>query len=104
MRTIAIAGIHTGIGKTVASAVIVEALGADYWKPVQAGELDATDTLKVSRLISNGMARVHTEAIKLTQALSPHAAAAIDGVAIDYANLTFPQTDKILVVETAGGV
>ena len=71
MKAIAIAGIHTGIGKTVASAVIAEALAADYWKPVQAGELDASDTLKISQLISNGMARVHTEAVRLTQAMSP---------------------------------
>ena len=104
MKAIAIAGIHTGIGKTVASAVIAEALAADYWKPVQAGELDASDTLKISQLISNGMARVHTEAVRLTQAMSPHAAATIDGVSIDYTNLSFPKTDKILIVETAGGV
>lgn len=104
MKAIAIAGIHTGIGKTVASAVIAEALGADYWKPVQAGELENSDTLIVSRLISNGLSRVHMEAARLTQPLSPHAAAKIDSVLIDYKNFSFPETDNTLIIETAGGI
>lgn len=104
MRAIAIAGIHTGIGKTIVSAVIAEALAADYWKPVQAGELENSDTLIVSKLISNGLSRVHTEAARLTQPLSPHAAANIDNISIDYKNFTFPETDNILIIETAGGI
>jgi dethiobiotin synthetase len=104
MRAIAIAGIHTGIGKTIVSAVVAEALGADYWKPVQAGDLDNTDTMKVAALISNGMARVHPEAHRLTEAMSPHAAAEIDKVEIDYQLFPFPETGGILVVETAGGL
>jgi dethiobiotin synthetase len=104
MKAIAIAGIHTGIGKTIVSAVIAEALAADYWKPVQAGELDNSDTIIVSQLISNGLSRVHTEAVQLTQPISPHAAANIDNISIDYKNFTFPQTDKILIIETAGGL
>jgi dethiobiotin synthetase len=104
MRTIAIVGIHTGIGKTIASAVIAEALGADYWKPVQAGDLENTDTIQVAKLLSNGMARVHPEAHKLTEAMSPHAAAYMDKVEIDYNLFPFPKTERILVVETAGGL
>lgn len=103
-KVIAIAGIHTGIGKTVAAAVIAEALGADYWKPVQAGDLDNTDTMQVAKLLSNGFARVHPEAHRLSEAMSPHAAADMDKVSIDHKNFNFPQTDKILIVETAGGV
>lgn len=103
-KHIAIAGIHTGIGKTITSAVVAEALGADYWKPVQAGGLDNTDTDIVRSLITNGSGRVHPEAMRLTAAMSPHAAAAIDGVVIDHTNFTFPDTDKLLLVETAGGL
>ena len=104
MKAIAIAGIHTGIGKTIASAVIAEALGADYWKPVQAGDLENSDTIIVSKLISNGLARVHPEAVQLTQPMSPHAAADIDKIDIDYKQFQFPETDKILIIETAGGL
>lgn len=100
---IAIAGIHTGIGKTIAAAVIAEALGADYWKPVQAG-IEERDVNVVERLLTNGRARVHDEAVLLTQPLSPHAAAEIDRIKIDYKNFIWPKTDKILLVETAGGL
>jgi dethiobiotin synthetase len=100
---IAIAGIHTGIGKTIASAVIAEAIGADYWKPVQAGTAER-DVLQVKALISNGGKRVHDEALLLSSPMSPHAAAQIDGVQIDYTKFVWPKTDKTLLIETAGGL
>lgn len=103
-KQIAIAGIHTDIGKTIASAVVAEALGADYWKPVQAGGLDNSDTAIVRSLISNGAGRVHPEAIRLTEPMSPHAAAAMDGVVIDHRTFTFPVTENTLLIETAGGL
>jgi len=102
-QRIAIAGIHTGIGKTVAAAVIAEATGADYWKLVQAGLLER-DTDTVARLLSRGTQRVHPEAVLLTQPLSPHAAAEADGINIDYTSFRWPQTAKPLLVETAGGL
>lgn len=102
-RRIAIAGIHTGIGKTIASAVIAEALGADYWKPVQAGA-EERDVLTVKKLITNGAKRVHGEVVLLSQPLSPHAAAEIDRVEIDHTEFVFPHTEELLLVETAGGV
>ena len=84
-KQVAIAGIHTDIGKTIASAVLAEALGADYWKPVQAGGLDESDTKIVSSLITNGVNRVYPEAVRLTQPMSPHACGGqLDGVVIDY--------------------
>jgi dethiobiotin synthetase len=101
--SIAIAGIHTGIGKTVASAVIAEAIGADYWKPVQAGK-DQRDSLLLKELLTNGDSRVHEEAFVLSEPLSPHAAAAIDGVDVDFKQFTWPQTNKTLIIETAGGI
>lgn len=103
MNRIAIAGIHTDIGKTIASAVIAEAIGADYWKPVQAGK-DQRDTLLLRQLLTDGEKRAHDEAIVLSQPMSPHAAAEIDKVDIDFKKFEWPKTDKTLLVETAGGV
>ena len=102
-KSIAILGIHTGIGKTIAAAVIAEAIGADYWKPVQAGT-EEQDTVLVRELISNGPTRVHKEAVVLSQPMSPHTAAEIDGVVVDYTKFTWPASDKTLLVETAGGI
>ena len=102
-NAIAIVGIHTGIGKTIASAVIAELLGADYWKPIQAG-VEERDMLTVSGLISHGENRVHPEAILLKMAASPHTAASAEGIEVDYKKFIWPTTAKPLVVETAGGV
>jgi len=102
-NSIAIAGIHTGIGKTIAAAVIAEAIGADYWKPVQAGT-EERDSVIVKNLITNGEKRVHDEAVVLTSPMSPHAAAAIDGIEINFTKFQWPSTEKILLVETAGGI
>ncbi|MCY7360205.1 MAG: dethiobiotin synthase [Rudanella sp.] len=99
-----IAGISTEIGKTVVSAIIVEALQADYWKPVQSGALEDSDTETVRNLISNPRSHFHPEAYRLREPLSPHAAAEIDGVTIDMKKLIVPQTDNHLVVELAGGL
>jgi len=100
---IAITGIHTGIGKTVATSMLAEALGADYWKPVQAG-MEERDSDVLMKLLTNGPARVHPEAVCLTQPMSPHAAAAIDNVEVDYKKFKWPITTKVLLVETAGGI
>ena len=99
-----VAGIGTEIGKTVASAVLVEALQADYWKPIQSGGLDDSDTDTVRRLISNSASCFHTEAYRLTQPLSPHAAAEIDGITIELDAFEVPQTRNNLVIELAGGL
>jgi dethiobiotin synthetase len=103
-NVIAIVGIHTDIGKTIASAVIAEALQADYWKPVQAGNIGHRDKWVVENLISNSKDRVHAEAVLLSEPMSPHAAAAIDNVEIDHTKFIWPSTDKLLLIETAGGV
>ncbi len=99
-----VAGIGTEIGKTVVSAVLTEAVQADYWKPVQAGGLDDSDTDAVRRLISNPHSRFHLEAYRLTQPMSPHAAAAADGVTIRLDAFRLPQTSNALVIELAGGL
>ncbi|QMW02194.1 dethiobiotin synthase [Spirosoma foliorum] len=101
---IIVAGIGTEIGKTVASAVLVEALKADYWKPIQSGELTNSDTDVVRGLVSNPTSQFHPEAYRLTQPLSPHAAAEIDGVTIDLTEIILPETDQNLIIELAGGL
>lgn len=99
-----VTGISTDVGKTVVAAVIAEALGADYWKPVQAGDLHNTDTDKVRRWLSNGKQRCHPSSFALNTPMSPHAAADIDGVSISVKDFVRPQSDKPLVVEGAGGL
>lgn len=99
-----VAGIGTEIGKTVVSAILVEALKADYWKPVQSGALTDSDTDTVRRLVSNSVSQFHPEAYRLTQPLSPHAAAEQDGITIDPQTITLPKTDNSLVTELAGGL
>lgn len=104
MRKIFVTGIGTGIGKTIISALLTEKLKADYWKPVQAGNLDDTDTDLVRRLISNNLSVFHPETFRLKQPLSPHAAAEIDGVEINLEDFKIPETKNNLVIEGAGGL
>lgn len=104
MQRIFVTGISTEVGKTMASSIITEALEADYWKPVQAGELENTDSHKVASLISNSKTKIHESTYKLTSPMSPHAAAEIDGVRIDRNHIHEPETENHLVIEGAGGL
>lgn len=99
-----ITGIGTDVGKTIVSAVLVEKLKADYWKPVQSGDLDNTDTMKVQRLVSNAVSVFHPEAYRLTQPFSPHKSAELDGVELDMAGIIPPKTSNQLIIEGAGGL
>jgi dethiobiotin synthetase len=104
MQSIAIVGIHTGIGKTIVSAIVAEALQADYWKPVQAGNAEATDTTEVKRLVSNPVSTFHKEAYFLKEAISPHAAAEKEGIQIEIEKINLPNPRRQTIVETAGGL
>ena len=104
MRKIFVSGIGTGIGKTLIAALLTEKLKADYWKPVQAGNLDDTDTDFVKRLVSNTQSVFHPERFRLTAPMSPHAAAEIDGVEIRLEDFKSPETNNNLVIEGAGGL
>ena len=99
-----ITGISTDVGKTIASAIIVEALQADYWKPIQAGDLEHSDTHKVQSLISNTQSHFHSNSYALQTPASPHLAAAIDGITITMNEIQEPKTNNHLVVEGAGGI
>ena len=104
MKTYFITGISTEVGKTVSSAIITEALEADYWKPIQAGELNNCDTKKVKNLVSNSKSVFHVNSYALKTPMSPHAAAEIDDITIDLKKTEPPQTNNHLVIEGAGGL
>lgn len=99
-----ITGIGTDVGKTIASSILVEALEADYWKPIQAGDLDYSDTNKVEKYVSNTTTTFHKNAYALRTPASPHYAAEIDGITIDLNEIKEPKTKNHLVVEGAGGI
>ena len=99
-----VTGIGTEVGKTVIAAILTEKLKADYWKPVQAGDLDDSDTMKVRALVSNSVSVFHEEGFRLNHPMSPHAAAERDGVEIGLEDFEMPQTENHLVIEGAGGL
>lgn len=104
MKQIFVTGIGTEVGKTVASAIVVEALKADYWKPIQAGELDYSDSHKIKEFISNNETTIFENSYALQTPMSPHAAAEIDGITIDLTKIKKPETSNNLVIEGAGGL
>ena len=99
-----ITGIGTGIGKTITSAVLTEKLKADYWKPIQSGDLAQSDSLAIEGLISNQETKIHPELYRLNQPLSPHLSAKLDGIEIKLDQFILPQTENNLIVEGAGGL
>ena len=104
MKRLFVTGIGTNVGKTVISAILTQKLQADYWKPIQAGELDNTDSMKVSQWVENSISVIHPEAYRLTQPMSPHAAAERDDVNIEMGNIIIPKTTRNLIIEGAGGL
>ncbi|ACF01821.1 dethiobiotin synthase [Rhodopseudomonas palustris TIE-1] len=101
---IVVTGTDTGIGKTVFAAALAGALDATYWKPVQSGLEDETDSGAVQRLSGLAADRILPERYRLRTPASPHLAAEIDGVDIDVAALELPSVSRPLVVEGAGGL
>lgn len=99
-----ITGTGTDVGKTIAAAIVAEALEADYWKPVQAGDLEDSDSHKIKKYLSNTKTGILPNSYALKTPASPHAAATVDGVAIDAGNIHEPETKNHLVIEGAGGV
>src|SRR5690349_13317322 len=108
MKSLFITGIGTGIGKTIVSAIITEALNADYWKPVQAG-LEQTDSDWIRTVLSSS--KIHPETYKLELAASPHIAAREENISVDLGKVfsSFNQIkatsqSEYLVIEGAGGL
>ena len=98
-----ISGIGTDVGKTVASAIIAQALEAAYWKPVQAGDLHFSDSIKVDQWTDEKV-KVLPERYRLNEPMSPHAAAKIDGISIQAEDFQIPEVAGNLIIEGAGGL
>jgi dethiobiotin synthetase len=99
-----IAGIGTGIGKTLISSIFRQGLQADYWKPVQSGNPEEADALFIEQMTRVPEGKIWDSSYMLTQPLSPHTAAEIDGVRISLDQIQLPQTERSLIVELAGGL
>lgn len=104
MSKIFITGIGTNVGKTIISAIVVEALLTDYWKPIQAGELEFSDSDRVRSLISNNQSKIFQNSYALKTPVSPHASAYLDGIRIELDRIVLPQTSNNIVIEGAGGL
>lgn len=106
MKPIFITGTGTDVGKTLISAILTESLRADYWKPVQAGFAEGTDSLFVKEMISNNQSVIHPELYKLKMPASPHLAAPAEQKEITIKEIKdhLPQTKNQLIIEGAGGL
>lgn len=101
-----VAGIGTNVGKTVAAAVLRQALAADYWKPIQAGTAEGTDSDTVESLMTNDLtaAKIWPARHLLQLPASPHFAAAAENIRIEITDFELPKTENNLIVEGAGGL
>ncbi|KGO91134.1 dethiobiotin synthase [Flavobacterium subsaxonicum] len=100
-----ITGIGTDVGKTIAAAIVTQALEADYWKPIQAGDLQDSDSHKIKKYLSNDKTVIHPNSYALNTPASPHLAAELDGITIDVSQISEPEiTNDHLVIEGAGGI
>lgn len=103
-QNIFITGIGTDVGKTIISAIVVEALQADYWKPIQSGSVEVTDSETIKKLISNSKTIFHPESYLLKEPQSPHFAAELENRTIEFEKINRPETQNTLVIEGAGGL
>ena len=99
-----VTGISTEVGKTISSAIVVESLQADYWKPIQSGDLDNSDTMKVKSLISNSISTFFPSSYEFDYPASPHLSAKMEGRHIELAHIKRPHSSNTLVIEGAGGL
>lgn len=104
MEPIFVAGIDTNVGKTIVAAILTQALKADYWKPIQCGNLNESDTHTVQQLVTNPTSIFHSETYRLPLPMSPHIAASRAGVTISLEQIKIPSTEHPLVIEGAGGL
>lgn len=103
-NALVICGTDTDVGKTVVSALVVQGLGATYWKPVQSGLEGGGDSGRLQALLQLPAERLLPEVYRLQTPVSPHWAAELEGITIDPARLALPAVAGALVVETAGGL
>ena len=99
-----VTGIGTNVGKTIVSAILTEALKADYWKPIQSGTVEGLDANTIKSLISNSKTVIHPESYLLKEPSSPNIAAKKEGISISLENIILPSTHNHLIIEGAGGL
>ena len=98
-----VTGIGTEVGKTVCSAVLTKYFNAEYWKPVQSGDLEYSDSMKIKNWIGNDTV-CHPETYRFKLAASPHQSSKEEGITIDLNTFKIPETSNHLIVEGAGGL
>ncbi|WP_027379330.1 dethiobiotin synthase [Chryseobacterium daeguense] len=98
-----VTGIGTEVGKTVCSAVLTKYLNADYWKPVQSGDLEFSDTMKIKAWVGETTV-CHPETYRFQLAASPHQSAFEENIVIDLNEFNLPETENNLIIEGAGGL
>jgi dethiobiotin synthetase len=103
MKKVVVVGIGTDVGKTIVSSILVEKYKCAYWKTVQSGDLENSDSIKVQNNCSFDV-QILPEAYRLTQPFSPHFSAELDGVKIDQNKLILPEIEENLLIESAGGL
>lgn len=99
-----VTGIDTNVGKTVVSAILVKAFNAHYWKPIQSGDLENTDSMKVQKLSRVSQNQILPETYKLHTPASPHYAAQVENVQIQLSDFNLPKIEDALIIEGAGGL
>jgi dethiobiotin synthetase len=99
-----VSGIGTDIGKTISCAVLAEAFKADYWKPIQAGNIESSDPMIIQNLITNTVTEIHIPSYSFELPASPHFAAEKEGIDIEIDKIKIPKTKNTLFIEGAGGL
>ena len=103
-KRIIICGTDTDVGKTIVSSFFVQGLKGIYWKPIQSGAEEGTDTQTVCKLLNLEPNRHLSERYKFKAPVSPHWAAERESSFIEPNNLLLPDLDKLIIIETAGGL
>lgn len=104
MHKIIVTGSGPDIGKTVVSAILTTMLDGDYWKPIECGDREGSDTHVMSKLIDTTKHHIYSPAYSLKEPLSPHHSARLENIAIDPSCVLLPKTNRSLIIETAGGI
>ncbi len=99
-----ITGIGTDVGKTVVSAILCDWLQANYWKPIQSGDPEGGDSKTLKNLVSHSSFEIFKEAYTFNAALSPHAAAKLEGKKIKVDSIIPPESKNLIIMEGAGGL
>jgi len=104
MEKIIVAGIGTDVGKTIVSAILVNALKSDYWKPIQCGSIEHSDSETIRTLIPASFPFCHPSSYILKHPLATHAAAKLEGISIDPNRIVLPSTQNTLIIECTAGL